>query len=287
MLARAALITLATWLSVGIATAQETVSFPAIETLGTPPTVLTGLLYRPTGSGPFPAVVGLHGCGGLHLDGKPDPLLAQWGEMLAAEGYIVLTPDSHSSRGHAHSLCALIGDARPVQWNKERSRDAYAGLQYLKSRSDVQPNSIFVFGQSAGAAPILHLLSTEIARADWKGEDEFKATILFYPQCQLALDSLPGWKPRLPRLLLMGDADDWTPAAPCKQLVQGSMSDQIETLYYPDAHHIFDHPNMPKRTVTTVKLPNGQSPTIATDPAARADAISRVKKFLATRARGG
>jgi len=126
MLARAALITLAAWLSTGIATAQETVTFPAIDTPGAPPTVLSGLLYRPAGPGPFPAIVGLHGCGGLIQNGKPGLLLAQWGEMLAADGYMVLMPDSHASRGHAPNLCALVGDARPVHWNRERSRDAYA-----------------------------------------------------------------------------------------------------------------------------------------------------------------
>lgn len=284
MLARPALITLAAWLSIGIAAAQETVTFAAIETPGAPPTVLSGLLYRPAGSGPFPAVVGLHGCGGLLLDGKPVPLLGQWGEILAAEGYIVLMPDSHASRGHGHNLCAIPVRERPVQWNKERSRDAYAGLRYLKSRSDVQPNSITVFGQSAGASPILHLLSAEVERADWRRADEFRAAILFYPGCQVALDTLPGWKARLPTLLLMGEADDWTPAAPCKQLVEGSIG-QLESHYYPDAHHIFDHPNMPKRTVTNVKLPpDGRSPTIASDPTARNDAIARVKKFLAARA---
>jgi dienelactone hydrolase len=148
----------------------------------------------------------------------------------------------------------------------------------------VRPKSVVVFGQSAGAAPILHILSSEVERADWKGSDEFRATILFYPPCQLALDTLPGWKARLPSLLLIGDEDDWTPAAQCKQLVPASMSDQIESHYYPGAYHIFDHPNMPKTTLTAVKLPpNGQSPTIATDPVARADAIARVKKFLAAK----
>jgi dienelactone hydrolase len=288
MPARAVPIILATWLSIGIAAAQETVTFPAIDTPGAPPTVLSGLLYRPAGPGPFPAVIGLHGCGGVLLNGKPAPLLAQWGELLAAEGYIVLMPDSHSSRGHPHRLCELVGDARPVQWNRERSRDAYAGLRYLKTRSDVQPNSIVVMGQSAGAAPILHLLSTEVGQADWKGRDEFRATVLFYPACQLALDALPDWKPRLPSLLLMGEADDWTPAAPCKQLFPASTSGHVESHYYPDAYHAFDHPNMPKTTVTSVKLPpNGHSPTIATDPTARNDAIARVKRFLATKTGGG
>jgi len=102
------------------------------------------------------------------------------------------------------------------------------------------------------------------------------------------LDSLPDWKPRLPSLLLMGDADDWTPAAPCKQLFPASIGGQIESHYYPDAFHTFDHPNRPKTTVTSVKLPpDGHSPTVATDPTARNDAIARVKKFLAARTGGG
>lgn len=176
MLLRAAVITLAVWLTAFATAAQERVNFPAIDLPGSPSTMLSGLLYRPTGDGPYPAVVGLHGCGGMLFNDKPAPLLAQWGEMLSAEGYIVLLPDSHASRGHAHNLCALIGDARPVQWNRERSRDAYAALRYLKGRKDVRANAVVAFGQSAGAAPILHILSSEVERADWKGTDDFQSS---------------------------------------------------------------------------------------------------------------
>ena len=47
--------------------AAELVSFPSLDgsLTGGAPTELHGLLVKPEGSGPFPAVVALHGCGGL------------------------------------------------------------------------------------------------------------------------------------------------------------------------------------------------------------------------------
>jgi hypothetical protein len=49
------------------AKAQERVSFPSTdgELKGGTPTTITGYLYKPAGSGPFAAVVGMHGCGGV------------------------------------------------------------------------------------------------------------------------------------------------------------------------------------------------------------------------------
>lgn len=46
--------------------ADEVVSFPSLDSAqtGATPTALRGLLLRPSGAGPFPAVVALHGCTG-------------------------------------------------------------------------------------------------------------------------------------------------------------------------------------------------------------------------------
>jgi hypothetical protein len=58
----------AIWFASGAAAlAQEVVSFPSLDSAlsGGAPTVLRGLLLRPGGAGPFPAVVALHGCTGL------------------------------------------------------------------------------------------------------------------------------------------------------------------------------------------------------------------------------
>src|SRR4051812_13209533 len=63
-------------------------------------TSLRAVLYRRGGGGPFPAVVALHGCGGLqNRSGKVAARFADWGDRLAAAGLVVLFPDSFSSRG--------------------------------------------------------------------------------------------------------------------------------------------------------------------------------------------
>src|ERR1700738_2336805 len=53
--------------AISTAGAQEKVTFPSLDAdlTGGKPTTVSGFLYRPEGSGPFPTVVGLHGCNGL------------------------------------------------------------------------------------------------------------------------------------------------------------------------------------------------------------------------------
>jgi hypothetical protein len=89
----------------------------------------------------------------------------------------------------------------------------------------------------------------------------------------------------MPLLFLMGDADNWNPAAPCREMLAWAGSGApIEAHFYPDAHHTFDHPNLPLQVVSSIKLPpDGHSPTSGTNPSARADAIVKVKAFLASR----
>src|SRR5262245_9846828 len=76
------------------ATAPTTVDIPL------PHGRLRGFLFRPEGAGPFPAVVGLHGCGGL--SNNRFPLLTRyrdWGQRLSKAGFVVIFPDSYGSRG--------------------------------------------------------------------------------------------------------------------------------------------------------------------------------------------
>jgi dienelactone hydrolase len=79
----------------------ETVSFPSLDgpVTGGKPTELHGLLMKPDGPGPFPAIVSLHGCGGLFKEGALVAREAAWAKLLTAHGYVVLFPDSFGPRG--------------------------------------------------------------------------------------------------------------------------------------------------------------------------------------------
>ena len=63
-------------------------------------TKLPATLYRPKGDGPHPAVVALHGCGGL-ADSKGNlyPQYQAWADHLMGAGFAVLFPDSFAGRG--------------------------------------------------------------------------------------------------------------------------------------------------------------------------------------------
>src|SRR5262245_2486709 len=67
----------------------------------------TAQLLRPQGPGPCPAVVALHGCGGLL--NKDDDLAkreSDWADRLVGAGYLVLFPDSFTARG-MRQICTV------------------------------------------------------------------------------------------------------------------------------------------------------------------------------------
>ena len=59
----------------------------------------------------------------------------------------------------------------------------------------------------------------------------FKAAIAFYPWCNLKLQRVDA-----PLLVLIGDADDWTPVTYCRQMeLIGSAPHEYQLIVYPGA----------------------------------------------------
>lgn len=256
------------------AKAQEKVSFPSTDgdLTGGTPTTITGYLYKPVGTGTFPAVVGMEGGAGLFDPLYGQPLYGQWSEILTRAGYLVLLVDSFQPRGYSN-----IGDrgfsVSPVV---EMPRDAFGAMAYLRSRPDVKPDNIAIMGWSYGGGTTLAAVANGGLPKDVK---DFRAAVAFYPGCIRIQDA--HWRPRVPMLLLMGEADDVGSLARCKEFAAGGAL--LEAHFYPNARHNFDHPNLP---LTVSNLPAiGNQPsrgiTSGSNPEARADAINRVTQFLA------
>lgn len=135
----------------------QTVSIPSVGGAGDPP-ALTAYLMRPEGSGPFPAVVALHGCGGLFGNsGKMIARHREWGETLAKAGYVVLFPDSFTPRS-VHDICQT--KSRDIQPGRERARDAYAALKWLRSQNFVKSEVVGLLGWSNGGSTVLGAIDT-------------------------------------------------------------------------------------------------------------------------------
>jgi dienelactone hydrolase len=241
---------------------------------------LTAGLFRPAGPGPFPAVVALHGCGGLfNRAGSPSARHADWGRRLAEQGFLVLMPDSFSSRGLG-SQCGVSN--RTVRPGRERVADVNAARKWLQQRADVKPRMISLLGWSNGASTVLAAVRTDRRPGD-AGPDFAKA-VAFYPGCRLQAET-GTFRPRMPLLILIGEADDWTPPAPCIALnrTAAERGDPLTLKLYPDAFHDFDHPERAptQRTGLAFTGSGTGAAMVGTNPAARNDALERVPSFLA------
>lgn len=240
---------------------------------------LDGMLFLPPGPGPFPAVVALHGCGGLWREqGKLSLRHLDWGERLAASGFAVLMPDSYGSRGLG-SQCGVKD--LTVRAGRERVADAAAARLWLQQRSDIRPDRIALIGWSGGGATVLTAIRKDRRPAD--GMPDFTRAIAFYPGCRLQSES-PSFAARMPLLMLVGEADDWTPAAPCGYLAKAAQArgEKVELVVYPGAVHDFDHPRleMKERDNIAYSASGTGKAMVGTNPAAREDALKRVDAFL-------
>jgi dienelactone hydrolase len=265
------------FLSAAPALAQEAVEIPNGDDKP-----LKGLMFRPEGQGPFPAVIALHGCGGIGNRGKLSARHQDWAERLKSQGMIVLFPDSFGSRG-LESQC-LVAD-RTVRPGRERVADTYAARAYLQKRTDVLADRISLLGWSNGGSSLLWTISAQKRPRD--DNPDFHAAVAFYPGCRLVAQAAErrDWEVRLPLLLLIGEADTWTPAAPCRQLVKvaNDAGRPAAIISYPGATHDFDHPNLKltRRTGLAFTGDNSGEALVGTDPAARDDVLKRVPEFLA------
>lgn len=242
--------------------------------------------FRAAVVGPAPAMLLLHGCGGPYADAPPQRLSARMREyaaILNSEGFHVLITDSLSPRGE-RELCTQRVGARKVT-QTQRRRDALGALQWLSNQPEVDARRLGLLGWSNGGSNVLSATNgrhPEVAAANVKAT--FAAA--FYPGCEDDLKR--GYQATAPLLMLLGEADDWTPAAPCQALAAlvGAPAVQVET--YAGAYHGFDGTAALR---LRKDVPNGVNPGQGVhqggNPAARAASRERLLRFLREAANPG
>jgi dienelactone hydrolase len=189
---------------------------------------IQGDLAKPDGAGPFPAVVGLHGCAGMH-----DTTKQGLADELVAWGYVVLLVDSYATRRGTDHACTSSAFATFVR----RRPDAYGALAFLAGQTFVDPQRVAVVGFSAGARITLSVAETNsFGQFVPEGNLRFRAAAAFYPPCMQAVG-----RPGIPTMIFIGALDDWTPAADCSNKIAGWGNDgpPVELIVYPGAYHGF------------------------------------------------
>jgi dienelactone hydrolase len=144
---------------------------------------ISGLLYQPKGEGPFPAIVLLHGRGGVF------PYQENWAYILSQHGYVTLMVDGYCNRG---LRCLRLGKIRKTRaWKKMRETDfrigdAQGGFAYLAGLDFVDKNRIGGFGFSRGGSALID----SVVRAP---RSPLKALVALYPQDIRSITHNVGW----------------------------------------------------------------------------------------------
>jgi len=261
-----------------LAPAPAAASGPAPVEIPRGDTPLKAFLYLPDGPGPFPVVIGMHGCEGLR---SPDGTIASryrdWANRLGKAGFAVLYVDSYGTR-ELGPQCR--NRATILRINREGVADALAARDWLQGQTFAKPDRISLLGWSTGGVSVLQAVRPRAAGRDEK--PDFRSAVAFYPGCTRL--EVTAWSTRIPTLILIGGADDRVSARACEQMVAGARgrSARASIVVYPGAYHDFDHPSRPVqvRTGYAFSVDNSGRVHTGTNPAARADAIRRVVQFL-------
>ncbi len=249
----------------------ERVEFASRDAAATP---LFGW-WLPAAAAPRPAVIALHGCGGLYARGGDlNERHRAMAELLHARGFHVLFPDSLTPRG-LHELCTVPLATRSLRAG-DRRFDIQGALDWLAARPEVDRDRIVVLGWSHGGSALLSALSHRIGAMPLQA----RAAVAFYPGCSAYARSTAGYQPVAPLLILIGELDDWTPPQPCVALADYTAKVFVRVL--PGSYHDFDHPSARVRVRRDVPggVRPGQGVTVGSNPKAREEAYAAMLEFL-------
>jgi len=221
------IVVLSTFSSLGFASASEIVKFDATKSHKSKKVTLRGELFKPEGSGQFPTVILMHGCGGWQTAVRT--ALTSYANFLVSNGFAVLSLDSFGPRRNSGGqVCASykkLKDAREY-----RTADAFDAMEFLKKQDFVDPNNVFLMGQSNGGSVAINVANSG------RPESDFRAVIAYYPWCGAFGSNTVDLAS--PLLVLGGANDDWVPPDACKKVK--SSGEKLRVTIYPEAPHSFD-----------------------------------------------
>jgi dienelactone hydrolase len=196
------------------------------------PVMVSGQLRIAQGAGRLPAVILIHGSGGMGAN------IDYWSRGLNEMGISTFALDGFTGRGLAsvNTDQALLGRLNMIV-------DAYGMLAVLAKHPRVDPQRIVLMGFSRGGQAAL-FAAMKRSHQHWnKSGAEFAAYLPFYPDCMTTYrnDTEVAEKPIR---LYHGTPDDYNPVAPCKAYVARLKAAGRDVLLteYRNAQHGFDNP---------------------------------------------
>lgn len=184
-----------------------------------------------------PLMILSHGSGGI-LAGREEA----WAERLRAWGVATMLVDSFTPRG-----IRATGEDQGRLSTAASVADALAALTIAATHPAIDPDRIGVMGFSKGGQVALYTLLEPFRRGMAMGERRFALHVALYASC-----SLPYRSERTtgaPVVMLLGGADDYTPADHCRRYADWfrTRGSEVKIAIFAGAHHGFDVPGPVRR----------------------------------------
>ncbi|MGD9536804.1 MAG: dienelactone hydrolase family protein [Alphaproteobacteria bacterium] len=200
-----------------------------------PPTQAQGTLYLPAGASPeapVPAIVLLHGASGVMNARGPT-----YARQFAARGAAALVVDVFGARRERGS--GFINRLLEIT-EAMFLADAYAALDFLAARPEIDAQRIALVGFSYGGMAATYAAYAQVAERYAPNGRRFAAHVAFYAPCIAEFEDHRGTG--APLLMLFGARDATVDAERCArvaaQLEAGGS--EVETAVYEDAVHQWD-----------------------------------------------
>jgi len=206
-------------------------------------TNIVGHLFLPPGTEKTPAVVLMHGSGGIY-----NAMLEYWPKQFNSAGIAVFSLDTFGPRG----VKSTAEDQSQVPFSADVA-DVFAALKLLASHPRIDAGRIAIMGVSrGGTAAWRAAVERLIAAQRLPNGLRFAAHIPMYSGgCSGAFRLIvkPGVFSKAPMLWIHGDADDYTPIGPCRDYADriGKAGTPVEFFVIEGARHKFDEDDT-KRT---------------------------------------
>jgi len=217
---------------------------------------IAGHLFMPPGNDKVPAVVLVHGSGGIY-----NAVLDFWPKQFNAAGIAVFTLDMFGPRG----VQSTAEDQSLVPFAADVA-DSFATLKLLATHPRIDAKRIAIMGFSRGGTATLRTAVERIIAAQKLPDGlRYAAHIPTYAGGCAGVFRLvvkPAVFSKSPMLFIHGDADDYTPIGPCQDYADkiGKAGTPVGFVVIEGAHHKFDSDDLKRYHVRAATRTKGDCP---------------------------
>jgi len=202
-------------------------------------------LVTPPGTGPFPTVLLVHGCGGLHGERGPNPIMDEYARSAVEAGWAAAVLDSYAPRGWEAPWARRRVCTGMLLQGYRRAADVLAGLDLLEADPRIDHRRLRIASWSHGGWAVGDLVTLPDP-----GDGSFARTMadveavyFTYPWCGFpSQGGRRDWTWRGGVRVVFAEHDTVQDAAGCQPMLDRARQagSTVETVMVPGVTHAFD-----------------------------------------------